>query len=413
LTYINFFLYCYRNFNGFKRSTYDMRARYAIIGAGLQGTAAAYDFARFGNAAEIIIADFDDTVAGDAAEKVNRLTDTGITVAAQLDARDKTACIDLLEQVDCCLSAVPYHLNVTLTECAIEAKCHFCDLGRNTEVVFAQHDLDKLARSAGITIAPDCGLAPGMANILALYGINSLDKPRNVKIRVGGLPQDPKPPLGYHLSFNIEGLTNEYFGKAVILRNGKVTEVDTFTELETIMFPQPVGQCEAFMTHGGTSTCPWSFEGVLQGYDEKTVRYPGHYDKMKTIHELGLLDTEPVDINGQKIVPREVYHKVAEPKLQTGDPRDVVVVRVIVEADDEAVVIDLIDFYDPATGFTAMQRTTGFGAAIVGIMIAAGDLPAGSIRLEKSIDPDAYIEAMRLRGFDLKIRRMSGVEKQT
>jgi lysine 6-dehydrogenase len=297
---------------------------------------------------------------------------------------------------------VPYFLNVELSKAAIAANCHFCDLGGNTDVVFEQHALNADARNAGVTIAPDCGLAPGMGNILAVYGMCKTANARRVKIRVGGLPQKPEPPLDYFLFFNIEGLTNEYFGRAVVLRNGKRTEVDTFTELETIDFPQPVGRCEAFMTYGGTSTCPWTFEGVLDEFDEKTVRYPGHYEKMKTIYQLGLLDQQPVEVAGQEVIPRDLFHTVVEPRLKTGDPRDVVVLRVIVSGENQEMVLDLMDHFDQNTGFSAMQRTTGFGAAIVGIMLARGELPAGCIRLETEIDPGVYVAEMTKRGFDLR-----------
>jgi lysine 6-dehydrogenase len=378
-----------------------MAVSYVVIGAGLEGSAAAYDFARFGNAGEIVLADADAEAARKAADKVNGLTGRQLARHVCIDSADTGKMIALLRNATVCLSAVPYRFNVALSKAAIEAGCHFCDLGGNTEVVFQQHQLHEAASAAGITIAPDCGLAPGMGNILAVYGMRKLENPKRVRIRVGGLPQRPRPPLDYHLFFNIEGLTNEYFGKAVVLRNGQRTEVDTFTELETIDFPEPIGRCEAFMTYGGTSTCPWTFAGVLQEFDEKTVRYPGHYDKMKVIYDLGLLDLEPVIVDGKAVVPRALFHKVAEPRLKSGDDKDVVVLRVSVAGDTEEIVLDLVDYYDESAGFTAMQRTTGFGAAIVAIMMGTGQLSSGCIRLEQEIDPVTYVAEMRKRDFVL------------
>lgn len=384
-----------------------MNKHYVVLGAGLQGVAAAYDFARFGDADRIVLVDARTEVAAAAADKLNILLTKKLAAHQTVDVSDKAAVVELLRGADVCLSAVPYYYNVKLTQAAISAGCHFCDLGGNTGIVFQQHELHDPAQKAGVTIAPDCGLAPGMANILAVYGMRQLKHPRRVRIRVGGLPQTPVPPLGYSLVFSIEGLTNEYFGKADILRNGKVTRVDTFTELEELEFPEPIGKCEAFMTAGGTSTCPWTFEGILDEYDEKTIRYPGHYEKMKAIHDLGLLDLQPVEIDGSKVIPRKLFHTVAAPRLTTNDPRDVVLLRVSVEGDDGAVVLELIDYYDEATGFTAMQRTTGFGAAIVGIMLAKGEFGPGSIRLEQGVDPDKYVEEMQKRRFNLQIRKNS------
>jgi lysine 6-dehydrogenase len=381
------------------------KPRYLVLGAGMQGTAAAYDFGRFGEAAVITLADVDARLAGTAAANINKLLHMDIVQASGVDVSVQQQIVPLMSEHDVCLSAVPYFFNQKLSTFAIEGKCHFCDLGGNTDIVFEQHKLNDPARAAGIAIVPDCGLAPGMANILAAHGINQVDNAKAARIRVGGLPQVPQPPLGYRLFFSIEGLTNEYFGKAIILKNGKVTEVDTFTDLEEIEFPQPIGKCEAFMTYGGTSTCPWTFEGRIQEYDEKTIRYPGHYDKMKTIHDLGLLDLAPVTVNGVSVVPRDVYHAIVEPRLKAGDPRDIVLLRVIVDGRTEQLTMDVIDYFDEMTGFTAMQRTTGFGAAIVGIMLAKGELKTGSLRLEEVIDTGRYIDEMKKRGFQLQIRR--------
>lgn len=380
-----------------------MAIKYTVLGAGMQGQAAAYDFVRFGNAESVCLADINLAAAEKAAQKINDLLKTSIVCAEHLDIKDIEQVKVRLRQSDVCLSAVPYFFNYNLTEAAIETGCHFCDLGGNTDVVFKQHELTQSAEDAGITVLPDCGLAPGMANILAAHGIAKVKQPRKALIRVGGLPQNPQPPLGYHLFFSMEGLTNEYFGKAHVLKNGERVEVDTFTELETIEFPEPIGKCEAFMTAGGTSTCPWTFEGKLEEFDEKTIRYPGHYEQMKTIHELGLLGLDTVDVNGQQVVPRQLFHAIVEPLLKTGDPKDVVLLRVTVSGEKEKMVIELIDYFDDATGFTAMQRTTGWGASIVAIMMAEGEFQPGCLRLEKAVDTDKYLQQMQKRGFDLKI----------
>ncbi len=381
-----------------------MSTKYVVLGAGMQGIAAAYDFGRFGDADKITLVDANAEQAEASAARLNRLLSRELVVAVSADVKQAAAIGAILQDADVCLSAVPYFFNVALTKNAVENGCSFCDLGGNTEVVFKQHEFDQAAKSAGVTIAPDCGLAPGMANILAAHGIRQIENPVKALIRVGGLPQNPKPPLGYSLFFSMEGLTNEYFGKAHVLRNGKRVEVDTFTELEEIDFPEPIGKCEAFMTAGGTSTCPWTFAGQVAEFDEKTIRYPGHFEKMKTIHELGLMDLEPVKVDGQEVVPRQLFHAVVEPMLKTGDLKDVVLLRVIVSGENREVLFELIDYADPLTEFTAMQRTTGFGAAIVGIMIARGEVEKGSVRIEEAVNSGLYIDAMRLRGFDLKVR---------
>ncbi|MFQ6118191.1 MAG: saccharopine dehydrogenase family protein, partial [Candidatus Bipolaricaulia bacterium] len=292
-----------------------MGYRYIILGAGMQGTAAAYDLARFGEAELVLLADIDLGRAEAAAARVNRLTGSDLARASQADVRDHEALAEALKGCGAALSAVPYRFNLGITEAAIAAGTGMCDLGGNTEIVLGQLKLSTEAEEAGITIVPDCGLAPGMANTLAVYAMSKMDRPREVRIWCGGLPQHPKPPLDYKLVFSIEGLTNEYFGRAYALRDGRVVELETFTELEEVRFPPPVGRCEAFITAGGTSTCPWTFEGKLERYEYKTVRYPGHYEKVKVMRDLGLLDSEPARIGGVEVTPRELFHQVVPPRI--------------------------------------------------------------------------------------------------
>lgn len=382
---------------------------YAVLGAGLQGTACAYDMARFGDAKEVRLGDVSLAVAKQAAGKVNGLAGERIARGVRVDASNSRAVREFLTGVDSFLSAVPYLLNLRVTKAAVAAGANMCDLGGNTAIVFEQLKLHQAAKRTGISVVPDCGLSPGMGNTLAVYGMRQVERPVAVRVRIGGLPQRrPAGPLDYFLSFNIAGLTNEYFGKATILRHGRVTEVDTFTELESLEFPSPVGRCEAFITAGGTSTCPWTYAGKLEEFEEKTVRYPGHFEKFKILLELGLLDEKPVFLGKVKVSPRELFHAVAAPRLAASDPRDVVVVRVIVTGGkggrQARFVIEGLDFYDKKTGLTAMQRTTGFPAAIVAEMMARGEVAKGVCRLETAIDANSFVQALAPRGIALQER---------
>lgn len=382
-----------------------MKYTYAVLGAGMQGTACAYDMAKFGNAKKIKIGDIDLEKAKSSAIRVNNLLGKDIIFPYQVSVDNENDMLNFLEDVDCFLSAVPYKFNLKLSKLAIKSKSSMCDLGGNTDIVKEQLKLSSLAKESNITIIPDCGLMPGMGNTLAVYGMELLDVCEEVQIRCGGLPQNPKPPLDYKLVFNIEGLTNEYFGKAYILRDSKVTEIDTFTELEEIEFDY-IGKCEAFTTTGGTSTCPWTFEGKIKTYEYKTVRYKGHYDKFKTMLDLGLLDTEPVIINGNKLSPRDIFHKVVSPKIDFPEDKDLVVLRTICKGikDNKKVeyTFEIIDFYDEKTGFTAMERTTAFPSSIVAIMIAEGKVPKGVVSLEVAVSGKAFVDELLKRGIKVK-----------
>lgn len=390
-----------------------MGYKYAVLGAGMQGTACAYDMAKFGDADSVILADIDIEKATKAADRVNTLLGKNIAVAKKINVKNQDEVVELLTGIDSFLSATSYHFHLDVTKAAIKAKANMCDLGGNTDVVRSQLELNSLAKEAGVTIIPDCGLMPGMGNTLAVYGMSKLDTCEEVQIRCGGLPQNPKPPLGYKLVFNIGGLTNEYFGKAFVLRNGKVTEIDTFDELEEIEFAAPIGKCEAFTTTGGTSTCPWTFEGKVKTYEYKTVRYKGHYDKFKTMLDLGLLDTEPVKVGDAEVSPRDLFHTVVAPKIDFPEDKDLVVIRAVCKGKKDGLDMELeyeiIDFHDDKTGFTAMERTTAYPASIVAIMNARGETPKGAVSLEVGVDGTKFVTELRKR--DIKLSEIEKVFK--
>lgn len=383
-----------------------MGEKYGILGAGMQGTAAAYDLARFGDADEIWISDLSWKNAKSSAERINTLLERGIVYPKELNVTHEKGLVEFLKPLDGALSAVPYFLNVNITRAAIEAKTHLCDLGGNTETVFQQLALTADAKEAGITIVPDCGLMPGLGNIFALSAIETLDTVEQIRIYCGGLPQKPIPPLNYKLVFSIEGLTNEYFGKSVVLREGRIQHIDTFTELEEIIFEEPIGKCEAFVTSGGTSTCPWSFQDKIIKYEYKTVRYPGHYEKIKTFLDLGFLDLNPVEVRGEKIRPRDLFHALVAPKITFPDEKDLVVLRAHCEGikneKRETLVLECVDYFDEETGFSAMERTTAFPAALVLQTIVKENKARGVSPLEKTIDASSYLKELERRGFNIK-----------
>jgi len=387
---------------GGEKEKYD----YAVLGAGRQGVAAAYDMAKFGNARRVVLGDMNLRVAREAAKRVNMLCGQEIAQAARVDATRQAQVKRFLTGIDAFVSAVPYYYNLEITKAAIRAHASMCDLGGNTEIVRKQLLLDEKAEKAGISVVPDCGVGPGMSATLACYGMTLLDSTREVYIWDGGLPQSPRPPFNYLLTFNFEGLANEYFGNAVFLRDGAIVEVPCFDELETVEFPPPLGRLEAFVTSGGTSTCPWTFKGKLKVLQNKTLRYPGSHAQLKTMHDLGLFGDKEVRLpDGTKAVPRRVLQALFEPKVKYPGDRDVVVVRVKCVGEKSGrpaeVLLDIIDYYDDATGFTAMERTTGWHASIVAIMMAHGETPRGAKPLEIAVPGPLFFRELKRRGIEL------------
>ncbi|HEX7878883.1 MAG TPA: saccharopine dehydrogenase C-terminal domain-containing protein [Candidatus Eisenbacteria bacterium] len=379
--------------------------KFAIIGSGRQGTAAAWDLAQFGDAQEIRLIDADTAVAEEAASRINRLAGRNVAVARTVDVRDGAALTSALLGVNAALSGVPYFFNVDAAKAAITAGACFNDLGGNTDVVRAELALDAEARGAGISIVPDCGLAPGMGNTLAVHGMDQFDRPLSARIFCGGLPQHPKPPLGYKLVFSLEGLTNEYTGEAIVLKSGRRVTEPAFSGRETIVV-DGLGSLDAFYTSGGTSTCPWTLEGKIPDYEYKTLRYPGHYDQLKPLIDLGFLDTKPVRVGDMEVAPRQLAHRILERWIDFPEDHDLVVLRVDVTGEvngkKRTYRQEIVDRQDPVTGFTAMERTTAYPAAIVTILQARKEVPAGALPLESAVPGASFVRELNRRDIRLE-----------
>jgi lysine 6-dehydrogenase len=357
---------------------------------------------RWGEASGVVVADQDRAVAEQACERVNRLIGKKVVESAQVDVRDVGAIERLLSEVDACLSAVPYFLNLDITRAAVRSRTHLCDLGGNTDIAREQHRFDAEARDAGLSIIPNCGQVPGMGTTLMLYAMELLDEPVDVYMWDGGIPRDPRSPFHYLLTFNIAGLTNEYAEPAIFLRNWEVTEVEPMTEVETVEFPEPIGTLEAFVTGGGTDTMPWTLEGKLRTLQNKTLRYPGHFAQLRAFYDLGLWDLAPARVGSAEVVPREVFHALFEPKVSFPEDKDVVIVRIRAvgkkDGHDAEALVETIDYFDDETGFTAMERCTGWSAAIVAEMMAKGETPRGAGGVESLVPARPFVEELRRRG---------------
>ncbi|HFC10351.1 MAG TPA: hypothetical protein ENJ54_10955 [Chloroflexi bacterium] len=384
-----------------------MSYRYVVLGAGRQGTAAGYDFALHGEAAQVVMADADWAQAERSAARINTLVGREVAVPAVVDAADQAALRRLLEPADGVLSAVPYFFNLGVTQAAIASRTHMTDIGGHTQTVFAQLALDEQARQAGISIVPDCGMGPGLINTIGAYLVEAFDEPREVRIYDGGLPQHPEPPWNYALTFHINGLTNEYDGTTTLLIDGKLTEVEGLTQYERLEIP-PLGELEAFITTGGASTAPWTFQGRLQTYINKTLRYPGHYEWFLAYKTLGLFSETPMQVSDCTLKPRDFYHALLAPKITAPEGlRDLAVIHAIGRGrrggQEAEVVVDVLDYYDEATGFRAMERLTGWHASAMLIAQVHGEVRPGAVPQETAVPPASVLDALRDRGIAIKV----------
>jgi len=377
---------------------------YVVLGAGRQGTAAAFDLARHGDANQVVIADLDPAQAQRAAGRVNDLLGEDIVSAAAVDVRDEAAVRRALRGIAACVSAVPYHFNLGIARAAIAAKTSLTDLGGKTSIVFEELALHEQAREAGVTIVPDCGMVPGLGTSICMAAMEMVERPRDVYLWDGGLPQRPQPPWNYMLTFHFGGLITEYSGTTEFLREGKLVEIPCFEELEYVDFPAPIGRLEAFTTAGGTSSAPRTFFGRLRTYQNKTLRYPGHCAQWKALRDAGLFGEQVVCAGpGMQAKPYDLLRELIEPQLRPGPgEKDVCILRgkAVGESGGRQVeaVVDVFDYYDDATGFTAMERTTGWHAAMMAALAARGEIEKGAIPVERAITGKRILEECRARG---------------
>jgi lysine 6-dehydrogenase len=390
-----------------------------VIGSGMMGSAAAYDMAMQSQVDSVTLADSDVKRAKEVAIRVNRLTRSRKVRAVPLDASKQQHAARVMNGHDGTLSAVPYFLNLGLAKAAIDAGCHFADLGGNNTVVRQELALAKKAEKAGVALAPDCGLSPGMASILGGELVRRLDgRADALKLYVGGLPEKPMPPFHYQLVFSVEGLMNEYVEPARVLRKGKLTTLEPLTEPEEFHM-DGFAPLVAFHTSGGTSTLPESFEGRVGECFEKTLRYPGHYDLLCELKELGLFSNETMRVGNADVSPRAVMLKIFEGKFAGKGP-DVCLMRL--EAHEfvktpgvrgllggklkgRVASFTMVDHYDPKSDMSAMMRTTAFPASIVLQMLCSGAIEKrGAVLQERDVPAETFLDEIGRRGIKIEYK---------
>lgn len=373
-----------------------------ILGAGLMGRAIVFDLINFSNFEKITIID-------------NNKSNLNVIKKIYKDKRIKYNLLDVsnilkiqkkFQENDIVISAVPYNYNYQLTKIAIDTNTHFIDLGGNNTIVQKQKTFDKTAKEAKIKIIPDCGLAPGIVSIITRDIVNYYDSVDYVKLRVGGLPKNPIPPLNYQFVFSPNGLINEYIQDAIVLENEKVVTKKSMTELEKITFPKPFGEMEAFVTSGGCSTLPYTFKYIIKYLDYKTIRYPGHCKKFKLLLDLGLGSDKIIKINGFEIKPRKILINILK-KLIPENGEDVVLIKIFSKGvkNNKKIKTEytMIDYFDKKNNITAMMRTTGYPVSIIAQMIEQNIIDKyGVFTSEEIINPKYFFKELEKRGIIIK-----------
>ncbi|MFD1388655.1 saccharopine dehydrogenase family protein [Oceanobacillus oncorhynchi subsp. oncorhynchi] len=374
-----------------------------VLGTGLMGKEVARDLANSEGIKEIGLADID---LGRAQEICYQLQSPLMT-AYQVNAKNEAELADFMSRFDVVVNALFYTFNEIVAKTGIKVGTSVVDLGGHIDHITDKVlELEGEARTAGVTIIPDLGVAPGMINILSGYGASKLEKAASIQLFVGGIPVHPEAPLKYNHVFSMEGVLDHYTDPSEIIRNHQLITVPSLSEIEPIEFAD-FGELEAFHTSGGTSTLTKSFP-YLETLEYKTIRYPGHAEKFKLLVDLNLTrNNYEVVIDGVKVSPRKVLLKVLNPIVDLKDKKDAVLLRAVIAGYNKRVktvfTYEMVTYKDQETGVTAMARATANTISIAAQMIAGGTITKkGVYPPEKIIPGKAYINEMAKRGVMIK-----------
>ena len=339
-----------------------------VFGAGLMGATIARDLVKAKRVDHVTICDVDRRRLQELAKKEHS---PKLTIKVH-DVRKRSETVGLLKKCDVGIGALPHGLSDYSIHATINARVDFVDLIFGWR--FGQAEVNSACRRRGITIIPACGLAPGLTNILAMAATEEFRRVDQVHIKVGGIPEKPCPPLNYRIVFSFQAVLEEYLREARIVRNGRVLDVPALSGLETIRFPPPIGKCECFYTDG-LSTLVQTIRNVRQ-MDEKTIRWPGHAEEIRTLIECGLLETKPVAYHGQSIQPREFVANLLSEKLALQKEGDLTLLRVDVTGRETGGTrrrrFEMVDRYDRRHGITSMARTTAFPCSVAAQILGSG-----------------------------------------
>ena len=329
----------------------------------MMGSVIGWDLARSEGVDEVTVADID----REKLDNVKRRSSGKRLGVEVFDLRDRKKLASFLRSYDVAVSALPHGVVHISDLAAVDAGAKMVNIAFEDE----QMALDSEARKKGAVLIPGCGVAPGLGGILLAHAIKQMGGGDEGHILVGGLPQKPLPPFEYKLVFSIVGLLREYIDDARVYRNGRLVKVRPFSTVETVDFPPPIGSLEAFCTDGLASLV-YTMKG-MRTLDEKTLRWPGHAEKMNLLMESGYFSREKVRAGEMEVAPLEVSWAVLAKKLAEGDPLDLTVMRVIAKG-KKVTTYDMIDRYDKKSGVTSMGKTTGYTGSIVAQMLGGGKI---------------------------------------
>lgn len=340
-----------------------------VLGAGLVGGVMALDLAK----------DHEVTAADRSEEALSRLQKKGKLNTIRADLSDVEVVKKLVKDFDLVVGALPGFMGYRALQAVLEAGKNIVDISFFPEDPFG---LDELAKDKGVTAVVDCGVAPGMGNLI-LGHHHSMEKVKRFRCLVGGLPQVRQWPWEYKAVFSPVDVIEEYVRPARYVQGGKVVVRPALSDPELINF-EGVGTLEAFNTDGLRSLLQTMPD--VPDMMEKTLRYPGSIEYLRVLRESGFFSDEEIEINGTRIRPVDFTARLLFPmwKLKEGEG-DFTLMRVEVETDSKIWQYDLLDYYDAETDTISMARTTGFTCTAVANLVLSGQYD------QKGISPPEFV----------------------
>jgi lysine 6-dehydrogenase len=334
--------------------------RIIVLGTGLVGGAMVEDLAAD--------KDFEITAVDADEANLDRLKNVAKVKRIKADLSDASILAKLVLDSDLVIGALPGFMGFFALKTVIECGKDVVDISFFPEDALK---LDKLAKEKQVTVVVDCGVAPGCSNLILGYMSNFLDQTENFACYVGGLPRVRTWPYEYKAPFSPSDVLEEYTRTSRLVENGEVVDKPALSEVELLDFPE-VGTLEAFNTDGLRSLL---FTMKVPSMKEKTMRYPGHAEKMRMLRDTGFFNQEPIQVSGVKVRPMDLTSILlfSKWKLNEGE-EDFTVMRIIIEGGKEGkrkrYQFDLLDRYDQKTKTTSMARTTGYTCTTVARLLA-------------------------------------------
>lgn len=379
----------------------------SIIGAGAIGSATARLLAARDAVEEIRVCD-----AGSRSLKSLHATVESQKVRSyQVDGRDESVLKPIIRNSDCIVGCADPTVNSLLASIAIELGSHFCDVGGSDETVRSELALNDTARESGVWIVPNCGLAPGLINVLCLLGVDAFDEVESACLRVGDVPLDPEPPFNFRLSVSARKLIDDYSRPVHIIRDGEVREISPLTNDEEIWFGEPFGKMEAFATAGSLSTLTDELRDRVRYLDMKTIRWPGHADRMRFLLGLGFGEKKIIDVRTHLTYNDVLVRRMH--RMLGGEYADAVLLRAattgLVKGTQRTLVYEMVDMFDDSDGMSAMRRCTSIPIAVAAYLLASGSLEGGGAApMERAFPRRSLYDELVNQGLGLKSKWYDG-----